>query len=301
MTIDTVFPSYTAETSVLASLIRSAIGGNPMLPQFSRHGLKSSMFMDRSHRMVFDLIQDADNAKHGSYTPAVLATLAEGMGSDISLEYLNSLTMTVPSAAFGMVHLKSLLEGHRDRMIRSKISIFSDSMGGFVGNELLEAVETLVSDLRTQSVASDPPERTALRTALERFREEAKNPAQFVVPTQITLLDQRLKGGLRPGWRVVIAGRPGMGKSALAQTIGESAAKHSGVVAFYSLEMMAEEFGERFHYKHGANALVNSMDSTLYFIQSAGWTVEQINDDAMAFKNELEHKKQRLSIKTNIF
>lgn len=64
------------------------------------------------------------------------------------------------------------------------------------------------------------------------------------VPTGLSDLDRRL-GGLRPGNLIVIAARPGMGKSALCFQIAAHASSTVGPVALFSLEMNSEEIGER--------------------------------------------------------
>src|SRR5262245_7985965 len=65
-------------------------------------------------------------------------------------------------------------------------------------------------------------------------------------------MDQWL-GGLHPSDLVILAGRPSMGKTALATNIGFNAAlayveknkKEGGPVAFFSLEMSAEQLATR--------------------------------------------------------
>lgn len=55
----------------------------------------------------------------------------------------------------------------------------------------------------------------------------------------------KLTGGLLKGNLIVVAGRPGMGKSAFATNIGSYVARHGGVVAHFSLEMSVNEVGWR--------------------------------------------------------
>ena len=70
------------------------------------------------------------------------------------------------------------------------------------------------------------------------------------VPTGLTDLDERL-GGLHKSDLVIIAGRPSMGKTALATNIAFYAAKKNSdenkksVVAFFSLEMSSEQLSTR--------------------------------------------------------
>lgn len=62
---------------------------------------------------------------------------------------------------------------------------------------------------------------------------EGKPPG---IPTQLGYFDQCLGGGMRPGELIVIAGRPGMGKSFVASNICRTFAEH-GPIALFSLEM----------------------------------------------------------------
>lgn len=58
------------------------------------------------------------------------------------------------------------------------------------------------------------------------------------LPTGLTDLDRKLRGGFKPGELAVIAGRPGMGKSLLATSISRQMAKAGHAGGFFSLEML---------------------------------------------------------------
>ena len=71
------------------------------------------------------------------------------------------------------------------------------------------------------------------------------------VPTGFTKLDEKL-GGFQKSDLLILAGRPGMGKTALATNIAVNAARkklndttEGGTVAFFSLEMSAEQLATR--------------------------------------------------------
>ena len=90
----------------------------------------------------------------------------------------------------------------------------------------------------------------ALQSALESFRTRLSGGGGPEISTGIKALDRAIIG-LRSGKNIIIAGRPGMGKTALADSIRRNVLNPElqqgqmlGVVQF-SLEMEAEELAER--------------------------------------------------------
>ena len=80
---------------------------------------------------------------------------------------------------------------------------------------------------------------------LVEAREQGKRPAYS---SGFTSIDDMLRGGFRPGQLIVIGGRPGMGKSAIALDFVERPAARlwiQPVVLLQSLEMVAEELASR--------------------------------------------------------
>lgn len=65
------------------------------------------------------------------------------------------------------------------------------------------------------------------------------------VPTGLKALDTKLSGGFQAGQLIIVAGRPGMGKSTFGVSVSRQAAKRSAG-AFFSLEMPAEQITARF-------------------------------------------------------
>jgi replicative DNA helicase len=65
------------------------------------------------------------------------------------------------------------------------------------------------------------------------------------VPTGLKALDTKLSGGFQAGQLIIVAGRPGMGKSTFGVSVSRQAAK-SSAGAFFSLEMPAEQITARF-------------------------------------------------------
>jgi len=87
--------------------------------------------------------------------------------------------------------------------------------------------------------------------------EKAERGEQDVTGLSTGLVDlDRKLGGLQPGTLIVVAGRPGMGKSALAMNIASHVALNNKPVALFSLEMSPMEIAYRWL---GSYARVNSM------------------------------------------
>lgn len=86
----------------------------------------------------------------------------------------------------------------------------------------------------------------SVKSLTDRIAYLADNPGRLVgIPTGFKMLDHML-GGLHKGSLHILAGRPGMGKSALAMTIARNAAKEHGArVAVFSLEMSKDELTNR--------------------------------------------------------
>lgn len=123
---------------------------------------------------------------------------------------------------------------------------------GLIGEAYDPAVEW--DDLRTKAEAdlttaiADQTTTKGLKhiseflPAIWQQLEEGKNPA---TPTGLNYFDQCLGGGLRGGELIVVAGRPSMGKTFVAQFASRTLA-NEGPVAVFSLEMSAESITKRF-------------------------------------------------------
>ena len=111
---------------------------------------------------------------------------------------------------------------------------------------VLDAAEQEVFRVSEQKVGDGLlPLGAMLQTALEKIEELGARGGDITgVPTGFRDLDKML-AGLHPANLIVVAGRPSMGKSALALNIAENVADHGGAVALFTLEMSREEVVQR--------------------------------------------------------
>ena len=121
------------------------------------------------------------------------------------------------------------------------------------GKSIIENFEKLLFDLAEKGSFSSSLVKfdEAMKMTIEMASSAYKNEEGIVgVPTGLTDLDYRL-GGLHKSDLLIIAGRPSMGKTALATNIAFNAAKKiqndgkKSTIAFFSLEMSSEQLSTR--------------------------------------------------------
>ena len=121
------------------------------------------------------------------------------------------------------------------------------------GQSIIENFEKSLFDLAEKGSFSSSLVKfdEAMKMTIEMASNAYKNDEGIVgVPTGLTDLDDRL-GGLHNSDLLIIAGRPSMGKTALATNIAFNAAKkiqedgRKSTIAFFSLEMSSEQLSTR--------------------------------------------------------
>ena len=121
------------------------------------------------------------------------------------------------------------------------------------GQSIIENFEKSLFDLAEKGSFSSSIVKfdEAVKMSLETATNAYKNEEGLVgVPTGLTDIDDRL-GGLHKSDLIIIAGRPSMGKTALATNIAFNAAKKiqndnkKSSIAFFSLEMSSEQLSTR--------------------------------------------------------
>lgn len=210
--------------------------------------LEPSDFYQERHQLIWASILEL----YRNSIPIDLISLAtvleknEKLGIIGGRDYLFHLMETVASAANASFHAelirnKSLLRRiiqEANLMIRSAQdpSAVPDEVIGNAQEKIFSLADSQVRDtLRSaESVVND-----VLR-ALEQRKEGMTG-----CPTGFTELDA-LTNGLQPSDLIVLAGRPGMGKTAFALSLAANAAINFGKkVVFFSLEMGAEQLVQR--------------------------------------------------------
>ncbi|MBP8125633.1 MAG: replicative DNA helicase [Caldilineaceae bacterium] len=114
-------------------------------------------------------------------------------------------------------------------------------------NEVVDRAEQLIFGVSESRIHRElVPIRSVMGNVVDRIDFLSRNQGNLMgVPTGFTLLDKTL-GGLQKSDLIILAGRPGMGKSSLALSLAQNAAqRYAARVAIFSLEMSSEQMVQR--------------------------------------------------------
>lgn len=164
--------------------------------------------------------------------------------------YLTELTNFVPSAA-NIEHYANIVREHATRRLLiqtgNKISELAYAPDGEL-KEILDRSEASLFSISQAHIRQDfIPIKEALAQSFDRIDELHKKGVGFRgVPTGFLDLDNKLSG-MQDSNLLILAARPGQGKTAMAANIAQHVAlREKLTVGFFSLEMSKEELIDRF-------------------------------------------------------
>lgn len=116
---------------------------------------------------------------------------------------------------------------------------------GLATEEYAPRAEAILAEVTQRTTGLDEPPRMGevILRQIERHRKRKRGEFEGL-KTGFYDLDAILQG-LQPGDLVIIAGRPSIGKTTLAQNIGDNVARNGGKVLFVSVEMPDEQVANR--------------------------------------------------------
>ncbi|OBF13742.1 replicative DNA helicase [Mycobacterium sp. ACS4331] len=233
-----------AEQSVLGGMLLSKDAIADVLER-----LRPTDFYRPAHQNVYDAILDL----YGRGEPADAVTVAAELDRKGLLRrvggapYLHTLISTVPTAAnagyyAGIVAEKALLR----RLVEAGTRVVQYGYAGAEGADVAEVVDRAQAELYevTDGRTSEDfvPLEDMLQPTMDEIDAIASNGGIAKgVPTGFTELDE-LTNGLHGGQMIVVAARPGVGKSTLGMDFLRSCSiKHRLPSIIFSLEMSKTE------------------------------------------------------------
>ena len=222
--------------------------------------IDAQKFFDPVHAKIFETIANLIN-KGLLANPITLKNHFdnnEGLKELGGQEYLIKITKFSTSVKQAIDYANIVHEMHvRRELIKISETVLDEASSAVEisnsGEKMIQNAEKSLFDLAERGHFSQSFMKfeSALKQTIDMAKSAYQNEEGIVgVPTGLTDLDSRL-GGMHKQDLVIIAGRPSMGKTALATNIAFHAAKNiekKGIkssVAFFSLEMSSEQLSTR--------------------------------------------------------
>ncbi len=219
--------------------------------------VSSANFYDPMHQKIFGAIENLIY-KGLLANPITLKNYFEDEKDDLNVpEYLVKITKFSTSTRQATEYSKIIYDMY---VRRELIKISEQTIDTAKLNDLNTSGQNIIEN--SERLLFDLAEKGSFNSSLVKFDEAMKQTIEMAsaaykneegivgVPTGLRDLDDRL-GGLHQSDLVIIAGRPSMGKTALATNIAFNAAQklqdkgNKSTIAFFSLEMSSEQLSTR--------------------------------------------------------
>jgi replicative DNA helicase len=203
-------------------------------------------FLIPLHRAVFEAIRDLRATRR----PVDLVTVGDEMtrrgtmamfGGDSLIAIANHVPIW-----HGVRHWAGLVarDGTLRRVMSSCSEILARAPGAEDADTLVSEARRMFTDLETRRDGGPVRLGDRIDEVLVQLREKAKDPEGYRVRTGISKFDA-VMGGFRSPQLIVVAARPGIGKTAFAGGVSLQAALNGIPALVFSLEMSFAEIAER--------------------------------------------------------
>jgi replicative DNA helicase len=306
--VDRVLPnSMDAEIAVLGAMLLSPHEAGSL----ARQRLSEEHFYYAAHQVIFREIAALQDAMQAIDSVTLQQRLAdknqlEEVGGPV---YLSELVTRVPTAANVEQYIDIVWEKY---LLRRLIGAAHDIVGRAFEQQddvraWVDEVEQQIFDITAEKAATGArPVKDLIRDAMASIERLYDQKGTTGIPTGYNDFD-RLTSGLHDANVIVIAGRPSMGKTALAMNIAEHVAIDLEIpVGVFSLEMSSEELVKRMLCSRAkvnlrsirdgflgekdfhplTSAASQLMKAPLYIDDSAGLTIHQVRARARRMKSQ---------------
>lgn len=224
--------SHEAEQSVLGAILIDPKAWHRVAAMIDAHD-----FADTTHRELWQVMQEMV-AADASIDIFTFAEWAQRAGRNVDGGYIVELAGNTPGSA----NAEGYAEIVRDHAIRRRVQAAGRRLANMelVGELAIAEAQRLIGKAGAKVRAQSVNMGEALKAVYRRMEERFGGVQLPVTPTPWRGVNGMLGGGLGDGKLYIVAGRPGMGKTAWMRGFAVSAAER-GHVAIVSLEMDREE------------------------------------------------------------
>jgi len=214
-------------------------------------GVTAEVFGSLIHGRVYTLLREAYNADRPLDATLLPLEYSRAYGSGDVGEVIDLHGYAPASVVDLTSYVDAVLRAalarelrHAAEALAGKAPVSSDPVA------LASRASAHLADLAATYDSSDAGPRNAKerrRASIDRMQAQANGEQTEAspIPTGIDALDSALGGGLRRGELIIVAGRPGMGKTALAHRLLTTAAECCHKAGGFWLEMTEEEMSHR--------------------------------------------------------
>lgn len=213
--------------------------------------LEPGHFYDDRHAEIYEAVVSLYEER----VPIDVLTVSDQLGKRKSLKriggasYLAELANKVPTAAHVEHYARIVKDAATKRNLMTAAAKLVDFSldEGLTAGELMDRAETEIFSLSQKHISGGfTPVKSALADSFDRLDELHKLGSGLRgVPTGFADLDSTL-AGLQKSNLIILASRPGVGKTSLALNIAQNlAVVLKGAVGMFSLEMSKEELVDR--------------------------------------------------------
>jgi len=241
--------SLEAECAVLGALLITA---NPEAAEVvdTVDTLQPEDFYAGLHQDIYRLIQQRIETRE-PFDAVILSELLDSRHIEPTerLTYLVNLARNTPSARNLKAYTKVIRDKSMERVACERLRTALDLMQSGEGSALerIEQANGLLTDITAES-ASDANHLVGMTEAVKDYVDFLEwrfdNPGFHGLTTGLTELDKRYQGW-KPGDLVILAARPGMGKTTMALGIGSHIAQQDKQTLVFSLEMPRRQLVQR--------------------------------------------------------
>ena len=237
--------SMEAEQSVLGCILISNVVASELCTRHTKEDFYSEV-----HKTIFEAMQKlVAKSQPVDYVTLVSELEKAGKLDDIGgMNYITTLTNTVPTASNFEHYSQILTENSKLRkLLEMGNTIVSKAYDSENPNDIIDYIETTLTDIATQKQKGLIHISEGVEVVSKKFEAIAKDPnAVNGLKTGFYALDKNFNGGLQKGDLVLVAARPGVGKTSFAMNVVTNCALQSGATcAVFSLEMPKEQLAQR--------------------------------------------------------
>ena len=273
--------------------------------------VSDDMFYSEANKLIYKAMKTL----HVNNVPVDISTVCNELDKDKNLskvggvEYITEIIDSVPNTAnlnyyISIIYEKAVLRNLIDKANKIQEACYdeSDSVVNIVEN-----AERNILGVYNDRLGKDIKKIQDILPDMQKYMETLSESNGELTGVRTGYYDfDKMTNGLQPKQVIIIAGRPGCGKSAFALNVALNAAIHDHKsIAFFSLEMGAEEIAKRMFgcvgkidgdvlksgkfkntdWKKWNEAMSELSDTKFYLDDSGGLTVSEIRRKCRKIKN----------------